>query len=301
MRQLIRACPPGFELVLADVGSAGGIKDRWKPARSVVSGLLFEPRDDGEPRQQGRDILYPVALGRASGRATLNLTRLPNMSSTLMPNSALLRTFRNKGRNSQVTGTIEMPVETLDALAAREGRRIDAIKIDTQGSELGILQGAETCLAETIFIAEVEVSFLERYEGQPLLRDIESFMAERGFELLDLYRIKRYRRINGAKVGNVSVGGGQRAGRIAYGDALFVTREEKLLERIEAEGETLALKVLVALGIYGKVDIAAAIFDQVAHVVEPPRRAQIERYFRSLAGVRRKALHKLLDYLARNV
>ncbi len=295
--------PDDLELVLADVGSAGGLKDRWRPARPVVSALLFEPRDGGEPRRVGRDMLYPVALGPEAGRATLNVTALSNMSSTLRPNRALLEAYRKKGEHTRITGTLEMPVDTLDAVLARDGRRADAIKVDTQGSELGILEGARGALRDSIFLAEVEVSFFERYEGQPLFRDIEAFMREAGFELLDLYRLKRYRRRNSAGVANLSLGGGQRAGRLAYGDALFFREEAALLERVAAEGEMLALKAILGMLVYGKPDMAADLFDRTAHVFTPLRREKAERYFSGLGAqrIRGRKLHGLLDRLSRRV
>ena len=303
MKKLLRACRPGFEIVLADVGSAGGLKGRWAPARLVVSAMLFEPRDGGEPRREGRDMLYPFALGPEPGRATLNLTALPNMSSTLQPNAELLDGFRKKGAHTAVTGTIEMPVDTLDAIAAREGRHVDAIKVDTQGSELGILEGARSCLSRSILIAEIEVSFFERYRGQALFRDIEAFMSGFGFELIDLYRLKRYRRLNSSGVGNISLGAGQRAGRLAYGDAFFMLGEDRLLERIAAGGEDAAMKAIISLLVYGKADIAASVFDRSADRFDPKRREAVGGYLRSLGrqAVRRNSLHHLIDYIARNV
>ena len=304
---LIRLCPPGFEIVLADIGSAGGLKDRWLPARAVVSALLFEPRDEGEVKQQGRDTLYPVALGPEAGRATLNITALPNMSSTLTPNRPLLETFRKKGEHTKIVATLDMPVDTLDALAEREGRTIDAIKVDTQGSELGILEGARGCFSSSVILAEVELSFFERYAGQAIASDIIAFMRAQGFELLDLYRLKRYRRKNAEGVGNISLGRGQRAGRLAYGDALFFLEEARLLARIRglprAEGEAIALKAILSLIVYGKPDMAARLFDETAPLFEEKRRAGVANYLRSLGRrwLRSGAAHHLLDYLGRHV
>jgi FkbM family methyltransferase len=302
MKGILRACRPGFEIVLADVGSAGGLKGRWAPARPIVSAILFEPRDGGEPRRAGRDTLYPVVLGPQGGRATLNLTSLPNMSSTLRPNQELLGTFRKKGSHTQITGSIEVPMDTLDAVAALDGRQVDAIKVDTQGTELGILEGAKGCLARSCLIAEIEVSFLERYRGQALFRDIEAYMMSLGFELVDLYRLKRYRRLNSSGIGNISLGGGQRAGRLAYGDAFFMLREDRLLERIVEEGEDVAMKIIISLLVYGKADIAAAIFDRTAERFEPKRREAVAKHLRALGRkVRRNSFHHLVDYLARHV
>lgn len=303
MKTLLGACRPGFELVLADIGSAGGLKDRWVPARPVVSAMLFEPREGGAPRKLGRDTLYPVALGSTPGRVPLNVTALPNMSSTLEPNAELMETFRKKGEHTAITGTVDMPVDTLDAIAAREGKQVDAIKVDTQGSELGILEGARACLSGSLFVAEIEVSFFERYRGQPLLRDVEAFMAGHGFELVDLYRLKRYRRGNSFGIGNISLGRGQRAGRLAYGDALFLLSEDSLVRRIEAEGEDLAMKAILALLVYGKADVAAALFERVRASFDARRGEVVAAYFRSLSRqqLRRNSLQHVFDYLSRHV
>ena len=302
MKSILRACRPGFEIVLVDVGSAGGLKGRWAPARSVVSAILFEPRDGGEPTRQGRDILYPVALGAKAGRASLNITRLPNMSSTLQPNQELLDSFRKKRQHTQIIDSIDVPMDTLDAVITRDGRHVDALKIDTQGSELDILEGARGCLSSSCLLAEVEVSFFERYRGQPLFRDIEAYMVDLEFELIDLYRPKRYRRLNSLDVGNFSLGGGQRAGRLAYADAFFMLREDRLLEKVAQEGEDVALKMIISLLVYGKADIAAALFERTAERFELHRRKLIERHLRGFKWqVHRNSIHHLADYFARHV
>lgn len=304
---LLPLLPPDLRIALADIGSAGGLHGRWEAARPIVSGLLFEPRDGSEPRREGADTIYPIALGPAAGREALNVTALANMSSTLKPNGELLRTYAKKFAHTRIVETIEMPVDTLDALAGREGRAIDVIKVDTQGSELGILEGSRACLGSSVIMAEVEVSFFHRYEGQALFCDITGFMAEQGFELLDLYRLKRYRRANSFGVGNMSLGGGQRAGRLAYGDAIFFLREDLLLARIEAaspdDAEALALKAVLALLIYGKPDMAAYLFDRTADAVREPWRGKIRGWLARLGRgpLRAGVLHHALDYLARHV
>src|SRR5215218_10027632 len=82
LKSLLPVLPDSFSLTLADVGSAGGLKDRWKPVVSRVNALLFEPREaGGAAEQSGRNRIFPVALGAAPGRAELNITAMPNMSS----------------------------------------------------------------------------------------------------------------------------------------------------------------------------------------------------------------------------
>lgn len=258
-------------------------------------------------RHDGQDTIYPIALGPAAGRTTLNVTSLANMSSTLAPNDELLSSFAKKFDHTRIVETIDMPVDTLDALLAREPRVVDAIKVDTQGSELGILEGSKRALAETVLGAEIEVSFFSRYRGQALLGDITAFMAQAGFDLIELQRLKRYRRKNAAGIGNRSLGRGQRAGRLAYGDAIFLLRDDLLDQRIRSaaplQAEQLVLKIVLFLLVYGKPDMAAHYFDRFAEFVTNERRARIDDWLKrhGKGPLRAGVLHHLADWVARHV
>lgn len=303
---LLRALPHDFRIVLADVGSIGGIHARWHPVRPVISGLLFDPREGGAVRHEGADTIFPIALGPRAGQATLNVTALPNMSSTLTPNLPRMETYRKKGAHTRVVSTFDMPVDTLDAVAAQDGRPVDAIKVDTQGSEIGILEGGRNTLGSSVLLAEIEVSFFQRYAGQSLAWDIVRFMADQGFELVELSRLKRYRRVNAAGIGNLSLGRGQRAGQLAYGDALFLITEERLLARIAAESpeqaEATALKAIVGLLVYGKPDMAAHLFDLTRQAIAPDRAEKVAAVLgRTGRGpLKSGVIHHVLDYLARH-
>ena len=296
---------PDFDIVVADVGSAGGLAKRWAPAAGVVAPLLFDPREGGTERREGRARIFPVALAAAPGTAKLNLTALGNMSSMLAPNSALLARFLKKPAHTRLVGEVEMPADSLDNVARSAAVAVDVIKVDTQGSELDILRGAEASLRSSIFFAEVEVSFLERYRGQVLFDGIVAHLRERGFELIDFYRPKRYRHDNSAGVANLSLGAGQRAGRLAYADAWFMLNEDAFVARLDAldpaVGAALAQKAMIVLLVYGKADMAARLYDIVADRLPLEARDAWGRYLRGLA---RRAyglqnLHHVIDFLAR--
>jgi Methyltransferase FkbM domain len=53
---------------------------------------------------------------------------------------------------------------------------VDAIKLDTQGSELDILRGA-THVLPTVSLIDIEVEFNELYDGQPLFCDVDRFLV----------------------------------------------------------------------------------------------------------------------------
>jgi len=283
-----KALPIDFRITVADIGSAGGLQQRWQSVRPWIEAMLFEPREGGTVRQAGPDTIYPTALAASPGQATLHITALANMSSTLPPNAELLSTFRKKGEDVAIVDRLPLTVDTLDRICAEDGRSIDAIKVDTQGSELSILAGAERAMAGSVLLAEVELSFLERYHGQALAADVLTFMAGRGFDLIELHRPKRYRAKNRSNVVSPGVGGNQRSGRIAYADGIFFIQEDRLLARLASmtigEAQSAALKAMLLLLLYGKPDMAARMFDLTSGYLDQPRRESLGVWFRSLSS-----------------
>lgn len=79
--------------------------------------------------------------------------------------------------------SIELVTTTLSDLVEREGiepHDYDALVMDTQGSELLVLQGAEAMLKQ-LSVIKTEAADFEAYTGCCLREDIESFLFARGF------------------------------------------------------------------------------------------------------------------------
>ena len=260
---LLAALPSDLVLTLVDVGSAGGLNPRWNPYRSILSSVLFDPREEAAAGEFGRGQtrVYPVALGEQSGKAPLHLTAMANMSSFLEPDPEVMARYGKKRGDSAVVATEQVQIERLDSLAEQDGFRPDVLKVDTQGSELMVLNGAEQALY-SVLLAEIEVSFFRRYRDQPLFADIEAHMAKRGFELIELQKLKRYRASNRLNIRNAGVGKGDHSGRVTYGDAIFLRREESILSASKSDGGASLMRAVVALAAYGKADIAARLLDQ---------------------------------------
>jgi hypothetical protein len=110
-------------------------------------------------------------------------------------------------------------------------------------------------------LAEIEVSFFTRYVGQPLFADIEAFMRERGFELIELLELKRYRASNTLGIRNTAIPPGERSGRIAYGNAIFLRSEDQIVRAAQKDSGASLLRAIVGLVAYGKADIAARLLD----------------------------------------
>lgn len=90
-----------------------------------------------------------------------------------------------------------IPGMTLDSICSERGTEGPyLIKIDTQGSELEVLKGAQSVLQDTDFII-LEVSFFEFFKGGPQFYDCMTFMKQCGFVVYDIFDFE-YRLLDGA-------------------------------------------------------------------------------------------------------
>lgn len=299
LRPLFSALPVDFRLTVADIGSVGGLHVRWKSLSDRMVTINFDPLD---PRENSKaERFFPYLVGDREGQATLKITSRPSMSSTLSPNRKFFSPFWDKPAHIEVVREVEAPMARLDPLMNREGIVLDAIKIDVQGGEAGVLSGATGSFRNSILLAEIECSFAARYEGQETFDQIVARMRELGFGLIDVRRLKRYRYRNESGVRDPSLGRGMRAGRLAFCDAIFALETDLLWQRIERGGEAngpyAALKAMVLFLTYGKPDLAAAAFDHAAATMSPDTRDACSRFFERLRGDGgwRQRLHHRVD------
>jgi FkbM family methyltransferase len=308
LASLTQILPPDVRLTLADVGSAGGLKPRWQPIGSRLRALLFDPRDEGSRvNDSGAIRSYPVALAEGPGTRELRITDIPILSSLLEPGNELLTLYRKKGVQGKVARRVNVQVEALDTLMQRDGIAVDAMKIDTQGTELEILKGSVGALEKSVLMVEAEMSFFERYVGQAVAADMLAWMHSRGFRLIEFYRPKRYIRLNSFDIGNVGIGSGHRAGQLGHGDAIFLATDELLARRWAGlPPETVrhqVLTLIVLLLVYGKVDVAAAMYDRHKALLDAATRENLNRWFSHWhrAEYRTRGWHAVADWFAKRV
>ena len=129
---------------------------------------------------------FGVALHNQTGTIRLNVARDRGLSSLFEPNRALLDSFPDASR-FDIVDRRDIAADTLDnLLASRSIKDVDFLKVDTQGSERLILEGAAGALASTVVGVEVEVEFAPIYTDQPLFADVDAFLRPLGFHLFDL-------------------------------------------------------------------------------------------------------------------
>ena len=186
-----------------------------------------------ENSESNSHFFHPIALAGNKGIRNFYHTKNPVCSSLYAPRKHLQERYpRLEAIEVERISCIE--VDTLSNWASRNDiTYIDYIKLDTQGSELEILQGAES-LVETLVCAEIEVEFNPIYENQALFSDVDTFMREKGMVLWGFKHFQHY--VFGAKYLSMdrqlflqydakkevtNALGGQ----IFWADALYVRRE----------------------------------------------------------------------------
>lgn len=150
---LIRSVLPTMitseEPVLLDVGANQGdysLALKAKFANAKVYSFEPHPRSFQrlEVAARGQLVARNMALGSAPGTFTLFDRVDVNGSS----HASLYREVISQIHKQEVVAT-EVTVETLDRFAAQEGiDYVDFLKIDTEGNDLAVLQGAESLLRE---------------------------------------------------------------------------------------------------------------------------------------------------------
>lgn len=170
---------------IIDVGANRG--DWTRMALSIFPKtpvLMIEPQDEMEPSLSELAKSVPdchfikAGAGRQSGELFQTISE-NTVGSTFLPpvNTELVET--GKQRKTRIV--------TIDNILARDYPKFipDLVKLDVQGFELEVLSGGETLFGKTeVFI--LEAGFFPFMPGQPIAREIISFMAARGYELYDV-------------------------------------------------------------------------------------------------------------------
>jgi FkbM family methyltransferase len=176
----------GITLVLdigANIGQyAGYLRDAGYAGR-IVS---FEPLADahaaltrraaGDP---GWTVAPRMALGAAAGEVEINVSNDRDMSSLLELRPEILAV----SPTSRTVARETVPLATLDAVYdehARPGDRV-LLKIDTQGYERQVLDGAERTLPRLAGI-QLELSLVPLYDGETTWLAMIDRLARHGFE-----------------------------------------------------------------------------------------------------------------------
>ncbi|NER99123.1 MAG: FkbM family methyltransferase [Symploca sp. SIO1B1] len=159
----------------------------------------------------------PVALGNYVGKAKLYVTEFPGCTSLYPPNESYMARFAGYQEMIKLQSTLEIETTTLDEFCESENiNEIDFLHLDVQGGELSVLQGAAQILKKSVLAIATEVEFTHIYIDQPLFSDLDVYLRNQDFTLLDLViSTGRGRRTSSPIVSNIHTGS------LIWGDAYY--------------------------------------------------------------------------------
>jgi FkbM family methyltransferase len=158
-----------YAIALRRSGFAGLIES-YEPTRVAYATLAELATTDPNWRT------HQKALGDEEGTLTLTVTADSLFSSALAINESQFGT----DPSFHAARTETVPVSTLDASVGPD--RYTAVKMDVQGFERQVIAGGEKTL-RTVPYLEMEMSMVEVYEGQMMIRESLDRAEELGFTL----------------------------------------------------------------------------------------------------------------------
>ena len=149
--------------------------------------IAVEPADEPRASLQRRFAADPrvtvnaCAVGAVAGSRDFYLTEHSHNASLRPPREEMDTLYPDRGwRRSSV---VKVDVATVDEITS--GRDVALLKIDVQGAEREVLDGAVATLPRTRAVL-LEVTFFSHYEGDTTFPQLHEFMLDRGFELAGL-------------------------------------------------------------------------------------------------------------------
>ena len=127
---------------------------------------------------------HNIALGSEAGYCDINVSKNSASSSLLLMLDAHLR----NAPQSQYIGKERIQVETLDKAVRLENDDIAMLKVDTQGFERQVLEGAAETL-KNVSLIECELSLVPLYGGQDLIMPMLDFIQGKGFRPVSFERV----------------------------------------------------------------------------------------------------------------
>ncbi len=223
-------------LTVIDIGARAGIDVKLSALAPNVRIYGFEPDAVECARlDESADSVteyLPLALWSDVGEQPFYIAEDP-MCSCVYPPIEELTTERPRLAQLRTRERISIAVRTIDDWTRERAiDRLDYLKIDAQGAELAILEGAPRAL-DRVRALKLEVQFNALYEGVPLFGEVDRHLRERGFRLWRLSELSHcgFAGMSAAKVAEHLdyddqrvhlIGGG---GQLLWGDAYFVREE----------------------------------------------------------------------------
>lgn len=189
-KRLVTAAEP----VIFDIGAAdGGVALLYRELFPQAWIHCFEPFPQAYQGLQRKLGSAPRIFCVGKAVAEHEATAMLHANSSSATNSLLPTDVRSTefwgGGILETTTQVQVQTISVDRYCAEaQVKHVDILKIDVQGAEWGVLQGARGMLGERrVSLVYTEVIICPTYQGQHKLHEYLGFFDTLGYELVDFY------------------------------------------------------------------------------------------------------------------
>jgi FkbM family methyltransferase len=214
-------------LVVADIGARGGFQPQWDVFGDQIRIIGFEPDQkeclslNATQSNKGRYCFYPVALFNDSLTHPFYITEYPDSSGMYPPDPEILGRFPNE---KQLTVKSVSQIKTIDFDSFSSSNNIgnvDFIKLDTEGAEYDILEGALKSIRKSVIGISCEAWFGPWHKNQKVFGDIDCLLRSLGFSLYDI-SLNRQARKSLPELRSAVMPTPDKYGQLIWCDALYL-------------------------------------------------------------------------------
>lgn len=191
IRYLNKLVIPKEKVSIIDVGSYGGFLDGWR-AKDIDRTLSFDPIDNRKSTKknliqncaiwnENKNINIYYTSGGGSDTLKHDIVGLRKLDGKLKSrfNSKPLESFLQKVK---INDELEVQALTLDTVLETSEFRYDFLKIDVQGAEKQVLQGATSYLSSGHCLGLlIETYTIRMFQGQWLQSEVIKYLSQFGF------------------------------------------------------------------------------------------------------------------------
>jgi FkbM family methyltransferase len=229
-----------YATIVLDAGARYGLHPTWKPFTGEMNYYLFEADTYEAERlkvkyenRRNEIVVVGKAVAEKNGKLTLNLFHNRAMATTVERNPVSSLFQDERLQEVEVNEQIEIDAVSFDYFCKEKGIRADFLKLDTEGTEFGIMKGAVGQIENNILGLRSEVAFDYIFKGMPLFGDLNQFMLERGFFLLNIDYDGR------GDYQNESVKVDGRYGILTSSDAVWLRRMDTIFDKLYGNSNTI--------------------------------------------------------------
>jgi FkbM family methyltransferase len=254
----LQMIPDNTQITVVDAGARYGVHPSWKPVIDIVNFNLFEvePIECARLTKKYSDMKNVQVSGIALGSKEMDLKfafrEHRGLTSTFSLSDEVLRD-NYKPAEFQENSSFIAKVMPLDTLFPNMD--VDFLKLDVEGAELEILNGAESLMATSILGVRSEVCFSQVYKDAPLFGDLDRKIRDFDFQLVNLD-------YNGRGAAKNEFTLDDRYGRLISTDAVWILPISKFTSHSDVETSQKILKQALFLTLNGATDLAIDVLDE---------------------------------------